>query len=201
MEAAEATVRQKWVQASGHQEALRAYNKWVFGPNPVYTEGDPDLFVHGNINSAAVRSENPRISTNTRIVVHVVGVNYIIGDIDTKGNNVDSDQKVTAACQHSAQNEDKKVSVQFKRKQDTNWTDLTDLVQEVDYPSSNFTADPNNPDLDKWDDPMRPGNQKGAWASKLLLLQIPVAGVYNLKSHGTGIPPYEQRTNFEITVQ
>jgi hypothetical protein len=191
----------QWVQTSGHQPALRAYNGWVFGPNPVYTQGDPDLFVHGNINSAAVRSENPTIGTSTRIVVHVVGVNFIIGDKDTRNNDVDTDPKVSTACQFSAQNEDRKVSVEFKAKEDPNWTNLTDLVTEVSYPASNFTADPNNPDLNKWDVPMPPGNQRGAWASKLLLIKIPVAGVFNLKSHGTGIPPYQQKTNFEITVQ
>jgi hypothetical protein len=196
----EATYRQ-WVQQSGQQQALRAYNDWVFGPNPVYTQGDSDLFVHGNINSPAVRSENPTIGTGTRIVVHVVGVNFIIGDIDTRKNNVDNDSKVSAAVQFSAQNEDRKTSVRFKRKQDPGWTDLTDLVQEVSYPPSPFTADGNNPDLNKWDDPMRKGNQRGAWASKLLLLKIPVAGVFNLESQGTGIAPYAQNTKFEITVQ
>jgi hypothetical protein len=191
----------QWVQTSGHQQALREYNDWVFGPNPVFTPGDRNLFVHGNINSAAVRRETPTIGTNTLIIVHVVGVNFIIGDKDTRNNNVDTDPKVTAAVQFSAQNEDRKVSVEFKAKQVPNWTDLTDLVREVSYPPSNFIADPNNPFLQQWDDPMRPNNQRGAWASKLLLLKIPDAGVFELRSDGTGIPPYRQQTHFEITVQ
>jgi hypothetical protein len=192
----------QWVQTSGHQQALREYNDWVFGPNPVFTPGDRNLFVHGNINSAAVRRETPTIGTNTLIIVHVVGVNFIIGDKDSKGNDVDDDPKIQAACEYSAKNEDRLVSVQFKAKQDTTWTDLTGLVTEESTQPINFDADPNNPDLEKWDVPMpAKNNHRGAWTSKLLLLKIPVAGVFELKSHGTGVPPYLQKTHFEITVQ
>lgn len=222
---AEGTVNARdWVQPSGYEQALEAYNNWVFGPNPVYTKGDTELFIHGNINSGAVRRESATVSkgatvsTGTLIVVHVVGVNFIIGDIDTRNNPIDDDQKVIEALQFSAQNEDKKVFVRIRARQEltpeqtepteeqtdkeaeiAGWTILTDLVKEVSYPPSNFTASP--PDLEKWDVPMPGGPQRGAWASKLLLLKIPVTGVFELKSHGTGIPPYQQQTHFEITVE
>ena len=206
----------QWVQQSGYEQALEAYNNWVFGPNPVYTKGDPHLFIHGNINSSAVRRESATVSTDTLIVVHVVGVNFIIGDNDTRNNLLDDEQKVNAACRFSAQNEDKKVFVRIKagegpsEKQTeqinemteiASWTDLTDLVREVTYPPSKFTAH-DHPDLNRWDIPMPSGDQTGAWASKLLLLKIPQTGnVFQLKSHGTGIPPYQQQTHFEITVE
>lgn len=215
---AEATVdARQWVQGSGYEEALRSYNDWVFGPNPVYRQGDRYLFIHGNINSAAVRHEIATVSTNTILVVHVVGVNFIIGDTDTQNNQLGDEQKVSQACQYSAQNEDKKVFVRIKVKEEptaeqtepideqtdlASWTDLTDLVREVSYPPSKFIADPNNPDLNKWDNPMPPGEHTGAWASKLLLLKIPQKGiVFELRSHGTGIPPYQQQTHFEIKVE
>jgi hypothetical protein len=201
---AEAVSYRQWVQGSGHQQALRAYNDWVFGPNPVFNKGDPNLFIHGEINSPAVRQEAATIDTNTLIVVHVVGANFIIGDKDSSNNDVDADPKVSAACQFSARNEDRKVSVEFKGQADPNWTNLTDLVTEASYPPSNFTASPQNPYLGKWDVPMPSGNQRGSWASKLLLLKVPPAGrgkVFELKSHGTGIQPYQQKTHFEISVE
>jgi hypothetical protein len=191
-----------WVQTSGKAQALKAYNNWVFGPNPVNTTGADPLFVHGNINSPAVRSESATIKKDALIIVHVVGVNFIIGDKDSKGNDVDDDPKIQAACEYSAKNEDRLVSVQFKAKQETTWTDLTGLVTEESTQPFKFDADRNNPDLEKWDVPMpAKNNHRGAWISKLLLLKIPVAGVFELKSHGTGVPPYLQKTHFEITVQ
>lgn len=217
---AEATIDpRQWVQQSGYEEALVAYNNWVFGQNPVYTEGMQNLFIHGNINSSAVRRESATVGKGTLIVVHVVGVNYIIEDTDTRGIFLDDVQKVSAACKYSAQNEDKKVFVRIRAREGLSeeqiqtteeqtdeeaeiagWTILTDLVKEVTYTPSKFNADPQNSDLNKWDDPMRQGDQTGAWASKLLLLKIPVTGVFELKSHGTGIPQYQQHTHFEITV-
>ena len=209
----------QWVQQSGYEQALEAYNKWVFGPNPVYTKGDANLFIHGNINSSAVRQESATVGTNTLIVVHVVGVNFIIGDTDTRGIFLDDEQKISAALKFSAQNEDKKVFVRIKDRGEltpeqtepideqteiASWTDLTGLVREVTYPPSEFVPSLQNADLNKWDDPMpaeEGKSQKGAWTSKLLLLKIPVTGVFELKSHGTGIPPYQQQTHFEITVE
>lgn len=193
-----------WVQKLGHEQALKAYNEWVFGQNPVYTEGDKYLFIHGEINSPATRQGEATVNPNTVIVVHVVGVNFIIGDTDTQNNQLNDDPKVSAACQFSARNEDRRQSVNIKTKGGQNWTDLTNLVEEVTYTPDRFTADPNNPDLKKWDVEMPEGPQRGAWASKLLLLKAPTDQVgkdFELKSHGTGIPPYQQKTHFEIKVR
>lgn len=189
----------EWVKTSGHEEALRAYNDWVYGPNPVNTTGQP-LFLNGIIGSPAVRNESATINKDDLIIVHVIGVNYILGDTDTKGNQIDNDTKIIEACQYSAQNEDLLGSVEFKGKQDTVWTDLTAGVAEVSMTPVDFNADPSNPYLNDWDDPMPPGPHRGAWSSKLLLMQIPVAGDFELRSHGKGIPPFEQKTHFSIAV-
>jgi hypothetical protein len=74
-------------------------------------------------------------------------------------------------------------------------------VTEVSTQNIGIEAHANNPHLKEWDVEMPQGNHKGAWTSQLLLLKIPVAGVFELKSHGTGVPPYQQKTHFEITVQ
>jgi hypothetical protein len=226
--AAATTDPRQWVLPSGYEEALEAYNTWVFGPSPVYKKGDENLFIHGNINNSAVRQERPIVSkavtptTGTLIVVHVVGVNYIIGDTDTRGIFLDNKQKVKEALQYSAQKEDKKDFVRIRAReglseeqiQETEkqtdeeaeiagWTILTDLVKEVTYDPSEFFPSVQNADLNKWDVPMpaeEGKSQTGAWASKLLLLRIPETGVFVLKSHGTGIPQYQQHTQFDITV-
>jgi hypothetical protein len=189
-----------WVLTSGHQQALQAYNDWVYGPNPINTPEQP-LFVNGIIGSPAVREESATINTGDLIIVHVIGANYILGDTDSKGNPINTDTEIMQACQHSAENEDFIGSVEFKAEHDPNWTDLTGGVQEVSMTPVNFTADPSNPYLNDWDFPMPPGEHKGAWASKLLLLQIPEPGVFELRSHGKGIPPFEQNTYFKIKVQ
>jgi hypothetical protein len=190
----------EWVKTSGLEEALRAYNDWVYGPNPVNITGQP-LFVNGIIGSPAVRSESATINRGDPVIVHVIGVNYILGDTDTKGNHIDNDTKIIEACQYSAQNEDLLGSVEFKGKQDTGWTDLTASVAEVSIPPVDFNAHPSNPYLNDWDDPMPPGPHRGAWSSKLLLMHIPVAGEFELRSHGKGVPPFEQKTHFKIKVQ
>lgn len=189
-----------WVRTSGHEQALREYNDWVFGPDPVNRTGNP-LFVNGTIDGSAVRSESATINTGDLIIVHVIGANYVSGDDDSKGSRVDNDTKIRDACRHSAQNENRLVSVEFKAKSDPNWTNLNAGVEEVGMTPVNFYADPNNPYLNDWDVPMSPGDHRGAWASKLLLMKIPVAGDFELKSHGTGVSPYEQKTHFKIRVQ
>jgi hypothetical protein len=189
-----------WVVTSGYEQALKAYNDWVYGPNPANATGQP-LFVNGIIGSPAVREESATINRGDPIIVHVIGANYILGDTDSKGNSIDNDSKIMQACQHSAENEDFVGSVEFKAEQDPNWTNLTDAVQEVSMTPVNFNADPSNPHLNDWDFPMPPGEHRGAWASKLLLLQIPEPGVFELRSHGKGIPPFEQNTYFKIKVQ
>jgi len=189
-----------WVRSSGHGQALQAYNDWVFGPEPDDTNGNP-LFVNGTIDGSGEREESHTINIGDPIIVHVIGTNFCLDDKDRTGNSIDTDPKIRQAIRHCAQNEDKVVTVEFKRKQDTNWTNLTAGVEEVSLTPINFEASHSNPYLNNWDDPMKPGPHRGAWSSKLLLMRIPVAGEFELKSHGKGVPPYEQKAHFNIKVQ
>jgi hypothetical protein len=188
-----------WVRTSGHEQALREYNDWVFGPDPVNRTGNP-LFVNGTIDGSAVRSESATINTGDLIIVHVIGANYVSGDDDSKGNRVDNDTKIRDACRHSAQNENRLVSVEFKAKSDPNWTNLNAGVEEVNMTPVNFNADPSNKYLKDWDPKMPPGKHRGAWSSKVLLMRIPVEGHFELESLGTSINEYEQNAHFNIEV-
>jgi hypothetical protein len=189
-----------WVRTSGHGQALQAYNDWVFGPDPVNRAGNP-LFVNGTIDGSGVRNESATIYTDDPVIVHIIGANYCLREKDIKGNEIDTDTKIRQACQHSAQNENQLVSVEFKAKQDSNWTNLNAGVEEVNLTPINFEVSTSNPYLKDWDVPMKPGSHRGAWSSKLLLMRIPVAGDYELKFHGTGVQPYEQKAHFKIKVQ
>jgi hypothetical protein len=189
-----------WVVTSGYEQALKAYNDWVFGPNPVNNDHHPPLFVSGTIGSPEVRSESRTIDKGSLIVVHVIGVNYVYGDDDSQGSRVDGKTRLKKALEHSAEKEDRLVYVKFKAKQETSWIDLTRGVKSASMEPFKFNADPSNRYLNDWDDPMDSGDHTGAWSSKLLLMKIPVAGDFELISRGIGIKGYEQNTDFKIKV-
>jgi hypothetical protein len=179
---------------------LKEFNEWVFGDEYYPNQKPGMLFVQGNINDPAVRKESHTIKSGEPIIVHIVGTNFIRKDRDSSGKEIDDDNKIRRACQDE-EGADQCDFVKIKGPGDKDWTDLKEHIVHVRTSPEDFTASANNPDLGKWNPPMPPGRQRGAWSSKMLVLKLPDPGVYELSYEGHAANDYRQLADFKITVQ
>ena len=193
----------EWVNTNeGQLKAfLKEFNDWVFSNNPYPSQKPGKLFLQGKIGDPGVRQESHDINRGEPIIVHVVGTNFIKGDNDRRGNRIDDDNQIKAACQDE-EGDDGVDFVKIKRQGDTDWTHLDEFVKIVRSSPDDFGA--NNSDLGKWKPPMTAGRLRGAWSSRLLALKVPEeaeTGVYELSFEGHGSNNYRQRGNFNITIR
>jgi hypothetical protein len=193
----------EWVNTNEGQLKgfLKQYNDWVFGADPYPKQKPKMLFVHGSIGSPEVREESHDIKRGEPIIVHVIGTNFVKEDRDANGNIINDDNQIIRACQDE-EGTDQCDFVKIKGPGDKDWTSLAQHVSVVRSTPDRFDA--NNSDLDKWKPEMRRGDRRGAWSSKLLVLEVPETantGVYELSCGGHGSDDYRQRADFKITVQ
>jgi hypothetical protein len=181
---------------------LKEYNDWAFGENhPNQIPGKEKVFIHGLIDSPNARKDEAPIKRGKPIIVHVIGTNFVKGDRDAGNRPIENDEQITRACQDDAGNDGVNY-VRIKGPGENDWTNLDQYVLTVKSPPNKFTA--NNPDLGKWRPPMPPGEQRGAWLSKLLVLQVPQkanTGVYELECQGHASKDYVQTAHFKINVE
>lgn len=184
-----------------HEEWLEEYTKWVFGPSPYPNQKEGSLFVHGDMeNSDKLRRENVVIHKNDPIIVNVIGVNFILGEKDGSGNVITNEEELIKCCNREEQM-DSPGKVEFKNEQDKSFTDLSSCVEQIRPFPIKFNIDEDNPDLEKWDVPMKPaGDVTGAWACQLLLLKIPQIGKYTLRFDAEGVSPFRSCGEYIIEV-
>ena len=184
-----------------HEEWVEEYTKWVFGPAPYPKQREGSLFVHADMeNSPKARQENVQINKNDPIIVHVIGVNFVIGEKDGSGNLIRNEEDLLK-CSNREEQADGPGKVELKNEEDESFADLSSCVEQIRPFPIKFNVDTNNPDLEKWDVPMKPANNvTGAWASQLLLLKIPQTGKYTLRFDAEGIPPYRSCGEYTINV-
>ena len=184
---------------------LKEYNDWVFGDQYYPNQKPGMLFVQGNVNDPTAREESHTVKRGEPIIVHVLGTNFIKSEIVSNGIEIgeEEDDKIMRHCRDE-EGTDHCDNVRIKGPGDKAWADLDEHVVQVRTSPGNFTASAKNPDLDKWNPPMPSGPQRGAWSSKMLVLEVPETaetGIYELISNGRGSNNYEQRAKFKITVQ
>lgn len=190
-----------------HEEWLKEYTRWVFGPFPYHREGTP-LFAHGNFNAMGCRKEinlndGPDSSVtmfkNDPIILDVMNANFVIGDVNRLGEVIKNDNDIIRALDFEDQMHSH-GKVEFKKIDDRSFTDLSTCIEEVRALPFQFSVSKYNPYLGEWDIPMPYGTQRGAMSSQLLLFKIPEEGEYFLKFEARSFSDFESCGIYQIIV-